>query len=151
MEQFPNLKINLAHFGGAEEWCKYLDDYAEEACRGRNWYSLIRDLMRNHPHIYADISFTVYDRSLYPVLKNLLHTPVIQDRVLFGSDFYMLQKDYRERRFGLDVRGYLDDEQYWLIAETNPVRFLTSRLHDCSLAPAGEEDWEPVWSDEVVV
>ena len=109
---------------------------------------MIRDLIRNNENIYADISFTVYDRSLYAMLKNLMHTPQVKDRVLFGSDFYMLQKDYRERRFGLDVRGYLDDDDYWQIAETNPVDFLTSYFHDFRLELADQQDWqpmEPVW------
>jgi len=150
LETFPNIKINLAHFGGDKEWCKYLDDYYEEDRRAQNWYLLIRDLMRAHTNVYADISFTVFDCRLYPVLKNLMHSPKIKDRVLFGSDFYMLQKDYRERRFGLDVRGYLDDEHYWQVAETNPIRFLSSHFHDFTFETIVEKDWqpvEPVWSD----
>ena len=61
---------------------------------------------------------------LYPLLRNLLKTPQIKNNVLFGSDFYMLQKDYSERRFGIDVRGYLNDDEFWMIAETNPKKFL---------------------------
>jgi predicted TIM-barrel fold metal-dependent hydrolase len=132
LEIFPKLKINLAHFGGDEEWNKYLDNPARKVGNPENWYALIRNLMKDErfPNVYADISFTVYDQRLYPVLKNLVKDTRTQDFVLFGSDFYMLQKDYRERRFGLDVRGYLDDEDYWQIAEVNPRRFLTSKIRD---------------------
>jgi hypothetical protein len=79
-----------------------------------------------------------------------MHMPKVREHVLFGSDFYMLQKDYRERRFGLDVRGYLDDEDYWQIAETNPIRFLTSKFYDFTLETPEEKEWqplEPVWSN----
>ncbi len=124
LQKFPKLKINLAHFGGNEEWDKYLDVPDENFEKDRNWYSIIRKMMIKYENVYADISFTVYDQRLYPALRNVLKTPKAKDRVLFGSDFYMLQKDYSERRFGLDVRGYIDDEAFWLIAETNPKRFL---------------------------
>ena len=125
LKKFPKLKINLAHFGGNEEWDKYLDVSDENFKDERNWYSLIRKLIANKDHnVYSDISFTVHDDKLYPLLKNLTKSRGVKDRVLFGSDFYMLQKDYHERRFGLDVRGYLSDDEYWLIAETNPKEFL---------------------------
>lgn len=124
LKKFPKLKINLAHFGGNEEWDKYLDVPDENFKKDRNWYSLIRKMMLEYENVYADISFTVYDARLYPLLRNVLKTPKLKERVLFGSDFYMLQKDYSERRFGMDVRGYIDDEDFWLMAETNPKRFL---------------------------
>lgn len=134
LKQFPDLKIDLGHFGGSGQWDIYLDEpYDREKktrpVQGANWYRMIRELIEKNKNVYADISFTVHDRALYPLLKNLLNshdpnlTPV-KERVLFGTDFYMLQKDYRERRFSLDVRGYLNDEEYWLIAERNPRRFL---------------------------
>lgn len=124
LEKFPKLKINIAHFGGNEEWDNYLDISDENFKEERNWYSLIRKMIVNYENVYADISFTVYDDRLYPLLRNLLKTPQTQNRILFGSDFYMLQKDYFERRFGLDVRGYLNDDEFWLIAEKNPKTFL---------------------------
>lgn len=142
LEDFPNLKINFAHFGGDDEWNKYLDEPSSKHPDKRSWYSLIRDLMKEErfPNVYADISFTVYDRSLYPVLKNLVNDTRTQKYVLFGSDFYMLQKDYRERRFGLDVRGYLDDMDYWRIAEVNPRRFLSNKLRNDFSPIEDEED-----------
>ncbi len=142
LKDFPDLKLNIAHFGGNEEWDKYLDsprlsksldpEYLADAA---DWYSQIRDLIENHKNVYSDISFTVYDDRLYPLLKNLVNshsrrpnTYPIKEKVLFGTDFYMLQKDYRERRFGIELRGYLTDEEYWLIAERNPKRFLQTKF-----------------------
>ena len=130
LEKFPKLKINIAHFGGNEEWNNYLDISDENFKLERSWYSLIRKMIINYENVYADISFTVYDDKLYPLLRNLLNTPKAKNKVLFGSDFYMLQKDYSERRFGIDVRGYLNDEEYWLIAEQNPKAFLAKASND---------------------
>lgn len=135
LKDFPNLKVNLAHFGGNKEWDKYLDNPNEEFSKNWNWYTKIRELLKKHPNVYSDISFTVFDRDLYPLLKNLVNseyksTTIFspKNKVLFGTDFYMLQKDYKERRFGLDLRGYLTDEEYWQIAEINPRNFLANKL-----------------------
>ena len=107
---------------------KYLDVYDENFKKDRNWYSIIRKMLIKYENVYTDISFTVYDEALYPLLRNVLKTPNTKEKVLFGSDFYMLQKDYSERRFGIDVRGYLDDQDFWLISETNPKRFLSKTI-----------------------
>ncbi|MFY0644243.1 MAG: amidohydrolase family protein [Bacteroidia bacterium] len=124
LEKYPKLKLNLAHFGGNDQWNKYLDVSDENHLINRNWYSIIRKMLMKYENVYSDISFTVHDDKLYPVLSNLLKSPTIQNKILFGSDFFMLQKDYGERRFGMDVRGYISDDEYWLIAESNPKRFL---------------------------
>jgi len=143
LEDFPKLKINLGHFGGEGEWNKYLDATHEpdneSKPKAENWYWLIRDLLKDFENTYADISFTVHDAKLYPLLKNVIlsnysrskkgHPPFsLTEKVLFGTDFYMMQKDYNERRFGIDVRGYLSDELYWQIAETNPKKFLKNKF-----------------------
>jgi predicted TIM-barrel fold metal-dependent hydrolase len=135
LEDFPELKLNFGHFGGNEEWDKYLDTPDEKFEKDISWYSLIRGMIKRYPNVYADISFTVFDRNLYPLLKNLVNSEYKnsafyspKEKVLFGTDFYMLQKDYRERRFGIDLRGYLSDEEYWQIAEDNPRRFLANQL-----------------------
>ncbi len=133
LKKFPKLKINLGHFGGNEEWNKYLDTPSDRKNPANlSWYKMIRNLMRNkdYPNVHADISFTVHDKGLYPILKNLLQSSDSKNYVLFGSDFYMMQKDYRERRFSMDVRGYLDDNDYWQLVDTNARRFLTSKFHD---------------------
>lgn len=130
LEKFPLLKINLGHFGGNEEWDRYLDEPNESHDYRHNWYSYIRNLIEKNQNVYADISFTVYDKSLYPLLKNITNSILTKNKVLFGSDFYMLQKDYKERRFGLDVRGYLTDDEYWRIAETNPRKFLSTAFKE---------------------
>lgn len=131
LEQFPRLKLNLAHFGGNLEWDKYLDDPFVKEEEVQNWFYQIRKLIEdtNYPNVYADISFTVFDDRLYPLLKTMIAYEKTKDNILFGSDFYMLQKDYRERRFGFDMRGYLSDEYYWQIAYHNPLRFLANKIH----------------------
>jgi len=138
LREFPKLKINLAHFGGNLEWNKYLDEPPRKKQEDKDlypfeqsWFSQIRRLIENKdwPNVYADISFTVFDARLYPLLKTMIAYEKTRDYILFGSDFYMLQKDYRERRFGIEMRGYLSDEFYWQIACENPRRFLQNDIN----------------------
>ena len=137
LEKFPDLKINFGHFGGDTGWNKYLDNpHFDNTEDTSNWYRLVRNLLKDFRNTYADISFTVHDDKLYPLLKNVINSNYkkpgppysLTEKVLFGTDFYMLQKDYNERRFGIDVRGYLSDELYWQIAERNPKRFISTLI-----------------------
>lgn len=121
MTQFPELKICLAHFGSAEQWQIYLN----EPETANNWYALVRDMLKKWPQLFADISFTLYNRDLFPLLKLLLHHPVLQQKILFGSDYYMVESEATERRFGIDLRAYLGEDFFKYIAHNNPRRFIS--------------------------
>lgn len=123
LEDFPKLKICLAHFGGASEWEKYLAtswDKSMEKC----WFSVILDLIKKYINVYADVSHTMHDRSLYPLLKITLQDKRIRSRVLYGSDFYMTELTISERSFSINLRAYLSELDYQQIAEINPKMFL---------------------------
>ncbi len=123
LKDFPKLKICLAHFGGGSEWSKYLatswDKNMEEG-----WFSVILDLIKNHANVYADISATIHDTGLHPLLKVILQDQAVRPKVLYGSDFYMVELSLPERAFSINLRAYLSDEDYRQIAETNPQVFL---------------------------
>ena len=117
------MKICLAHFGGEGEWNKYLAtswDKSMEKC----WFSVILDLMKDHANVYADISGTIHDTGLHPLLKVILQDQAIRPKVLYGSDFYMMELSLPERAFSINLRAYLSEEDYKQIAETNPQVFL---------------------------
>lgn len=128
LEEFKDLKLNLAHFGGNEEWDKYLneswDHAASPVAPNASWFSIIKDMLVEYKNLYSDISFTVSDPKLFPLLKIVLQDQRINERILFGSDFYMLEKNVTERRYSIDVRGYLDKSDFELISYTNPLKFL---------------------------
>ena len=50
---------------------------------------------------YTDISYTLHDRRIVPLLKMFLLDPVVRERVLFGTDFYLLEKDASERELSM--------------------------------------------------
>jgi len=123
LEDFPSLKICLAHFGSGNEWKKYLRtpwDKGMEEC----WFSVILDLIKDNSNVYADISYTMQDVNLHPLLKVILQDRKIRSRVLFGSDFYMLELTTPERSFSVNLRAYLGEKDYQQIAEINPQIFL---------------------------
>ena len=126
LEDFPKLKICLAHFGGASEWEKYLATFWDKSME-KCWFSAILELIKKYSNVYADVSHTMHDISLYPLLRIILQDQKIRSRVLFGSDFYMLELTTPERSFSVNLRAYLGEEDYQQIAEINP-RIFSKRL-----------------------
>lgn len=151
---YTNLKICIGHWGDGSDWHDYLDNaWRETDFRKRNsdwcsleldnwiingdkkyrnfsWFTIICDLMRKYPNVYADISYTLNDASLLPLLKMILEADKkIRERVLFGTDFYLVSKACSERAFSINVRAALGLELFEQIAVTNAERFLSSRFN----------------------
>ena len=126
MDRFPDLKICLAHFGSEYYWEKYLTDPHEPD----NWFNIIKDMIKEYENLYTDISFTLHNQEFFSTLKVLLSNEKIKNRVLFGSDYYMVQTRSTERRFAMDLRAYLGEEYFQAIAKTNPERFLENIIEE---------------------
>ncbi|HLF74375.1 MAG TPA: amidohydrolase family protein [Anaerolineales bacterium] len=133
MPGYQNLKLCLAHFGGAEEWKKHLQGRAQEA-EEESWVRTIYEMIAsgNYPNLYADISYTVFTpkvQGLYidlvDYLKVLLAHPLVRKRVLFGSDYYMVEREsISEKEVSLLLRSRLGEDLFKQIAYTNPREFL---------------------------
>jgi uncharacterized protein len=130
LEKFPGLRFCLAHFGGPAEWRKYLDPPSAtttDPAKG-SWLSKIIDMIRSEqfPNLWTDISFTLWvdDEYVY-LLKVLLSDPLVSRRVLFGSDFYVVEAaPLEERRQSVRLRAVVGEELFDQIAEENPSRYL---------------------------
>lgn len=119
-DDFKNLRICISHFGSHVAWTDYLTNPGNP----NNWFVVVKDMIQNYRNIYTDVSFTMNNRDFFPLLKVLLNDSDIAKKVLFGSDFYMVETETDERRFGLDLRAYLGEEMFQKIAVDNPVKFL---------------------------
>lgn len=119
LDDFKDLKICFAHFGGEIEWRKYQSP--------DSWYNKIKNILMNskYPNTFADISYTLADFDLLPLLKTTLQIPQVREKVLFGSDFYYDLVECTEEKFSIEFRTKLGDADFWQIAETNPKRFLS--------------------------
>ena len=77
LKDFPALTLNLAH-----------NDRT-----GSAWQAKIAELIHTYPNVYTDISYN-YEMWFMPKryftnIKNMLSTPKIQDRLLYGTDWFM--------------------------------------------------------------
>ncbi len=126
--KYPNLKICLAHFGGDTEWDKYFEDAwsPDSSEENKSWLAVITDLIQAHDNIYTDISSTLFKKDHYlDLLLVLLENKKIRERVLFGSDFYMMEREKsEERKMAIKIRSRLGETLFKQIAVTNPKRYL---------------------------
>lgn len=119
LEKFPKLKLNLAHFGGGEEWDKFIRG------KGNNWVARIIDLMERYDNMYSDFSYTLYNKHHSSKLKELiLENKLISERVLYGSDYYMVVMEGHFRVLKINFTSTMGDEIMRKIAFENPKRFL---------------------------
>ncbi len=129
LTEFPNLKLCLAHFGGNSEWDSYLEqpwDPDHPNKKYTSWVPEIVDMMKEHTNLYTDISYTAFHSDRYfPLMSIFLDDEKIKDRILFGSDYYMVEREkVSEREVSLKVRYALGEEKFELISTTNVSSFL---------------------------
>ena len=97
-----NLKICMAHYGGEDQWTKYLEtdrdvyarsiitnpdvgidfmrnsddefswDKINSLWHDTDWYSIITSLLMRYDNIYADLSYIISKPSIYPLLNKTL-------------------------------------------------------------------------------
>ncbi len=132
LKDFPDLKLCLAHFGGSKGWEDYLYHQWDENSPGeeKSWLSKIMDMIKSekYPNLYTDVSYTILeDENYIHILKVFLsNNELIRDRVLFGSDFYMVEKEkILERLIPMKMRSILGEDLFETVVETNPARYLS--------------------------
>lgn len=126
LDQFPDLKINLAHFGGYDEWQKYLGNSFDDGLT--TWYEKIIAILRKYRNVYTDISYTMFNADLFNLLKLTLQDETIKGKIIYGSDFYMVEQETSERQFLTNIRAYIGEPDFKLIAEQNPKLFLYKEI-----------------------
>lgn len=115
LKQFPNLRINLAHGGGYDEWVKY-------ANYQNNMLSEIMYYCDRYKNLYFDCSFTASDSTTIKVLNEILETE-IKNQILFGTDYYMNETEKNEKDFISDVINGIGIEKFELLQKNN-LKFL---------------------------
>jgi predicted TIM-barrel fold metal-dependent hydrolase len=119
LQQVPDLILNFAHFGGYEQW----EDYVKG--KSDTWTGRILSLMQAYPGVYTDFAYTWFQRALHKPLRELIESnELVRNRVLYGSDFYMVTMEghFREIKtlFDLDMGDAILKQ----IAFKNPRQFL---------------------------
>jgi uncharacterized protein len=125
LERHPRLRICLAHFGGAGDWGRYIDDPLHAQT---SWLTKILGMIRSeeYPNLWTDIAYTLFANDEYVyLLKVLLADPAVARRVLFGSDFYVVENaELEERRRSLRLRAVIGEELFRALAQDNPIEWL---------------------------
>ena len=132
LQRFPDMKLCLAHFGGHHDWESFLERPWEDdstPLHEMDWMSQIWTMIRSgdHPNLYTDISYTIFRfQRFIPILKVLMSDQNLCQRTLFGSDFYMIEKEkFPERELSMRLRAELGEKWFWRIAESNPQEYLS--------------------------
>ena len=147
------LKINLAHYGSAPMWQQFLDQdrysMANEIFkwpnRGLNlqtihesygnlyqfwhyvdWFSIITSMMLQFENLYTDVSYTSHDLKYLNLLSEILDKPKVAERVLYGTDFYVVSNHKTEKQYWIDMQNTLGAEKWEKISNSNPKDFLES-------------------------
>ncbi len=148
LNDLRKLKLCFGHFGGEDEWEKYIaadrnnydNKFAQSplyfqqfqnpalaaSWKQETWYSIIRSIIMNpdYPNVYADISFIIYDEKIIALLKSSLQVPHLRERILYGTDFYVVRQKGTDKKFWTDIQAHLSAEEIKQIAEINPTTFV---------------------------
>lgn len=119
-EKYPNMLLNLAHFGGGRQLGAAMDNPDNLNL----WSNRIIELLKDHRYnVYTDVScfsdFSAIDKliasSVYPEIKK---------RILYGSDFTLLL--LFEDNFDENVSQFRSKfgSDFDIIARENPMKFL---------------------------
>ena len=151
-KNLANLKICFGHFGGEDEWARYLEsdrfiqdnsltfhpetgiDFTEDGAlegiwKYASWYTIIHSLMLQYKNVYADISYILHDPATFHLLKRtLMNNSGIADRVLFGTDFYVVRSQKSDKQMWTDLIGALSEKELEMIAVKNPRTFLHNKI-----------------------
>lgn len=115
--EFKQLRLNLAHFGGAER-----DD----------WRDQIADLVLQYENVYTDISYQGVDKKSYTKLKLFLDSKgadrkQLLEKIIFGTDFMINLQDIET--YGTYLQHFADTraltlEEKELLCHGNAMRYL---------------------------
>ncbi len=115
---FPNLRLNIAHFGGYTEW-----DNKSYNDRG-TLYTVI-DLMERYPNVYTDVSFIFKEETMPGKFKDLfLNNEIVAKKTLYGSDFPFILTEGDFVQIKQRFISEIGTEIMHKISVENPLKYL---------------------------
>lgn len=135
MLKYPKLKICLAHMGGDDQIELMSPEKASKneiiKLDGYNWASLVKELMLTFPNLYTDISYTLAkldEEKVRIEIRDWLQSAdqegkSLSERVLFGTDFYMTEREARESELYQKAQNQLT-EWMTVMSRDNCERYL---------------------------
>ncbi|MEL6673360.1 MAG: amidohydrolase family protein [Bacteroidota bacterium] len=128
LDRFPNLKLNIAHFGGDISW---KPPYKHSTVDSRPRKDVIMDFMKSgkYPHVYADFSYNLVEPDLYRPLRQLLdNDSIVRAKTLFGTDYWVVNQEGDLQQQQTDFLTYMDmgvqADLSRILAKNNPYEYL---------------------------
>jgi hypothetical protein len=142
------LKICFGHFGGEDEWTRYLEEddqqfdnrfepipfgtdkilsWIPQLWNDTSWFTIVKDMLVKYDNTYADISFIVSDERIFKLLRVLLNRTETENKILYGTDFYVVRQKKSEKQLWTEVRAYLSKREFDLITKLNPDSYLKKK------------------------
>ncbi|WP_291286707.1 amidohydrolase family protein [Flavobacterium sp.] len=121
LDKIKNLKICFAHFGGVDQIKASRGDNKESeqvnpyGVLRKNWFNQIQNLMTQYPNVYTDISYDVAEcldkknSDLYGIFLEEAKKSYGK-QILFGTDYFMTEKDSLEQDAVKGFRNYASDK-----------------------------------------
>ncbi|SHG72976.1 Amidohydrolase [Chryseolinea serpens] len=96
-----------------------------------DWYSIVCSIMLQHPRVYSDISYILHQAFVFPLLNDTLNrlpippcTTKLADRVLYGTDFYVVRNHNSEKQLFAQLRNNLSVDEVDQITRINPALYV---------------------------
>jgi len=155
LKNYPDLKLDLAHFGGYDLWHQLgefskLDENstqipnnggvgntAEKSGLFNKWVKKIPLMMNNYKGLFTDISYFHLKDNREIVTTNMIWMlgkyPVLKDRILLGTDWYMTEMEKMTGdgplkmnlfTFLISISNQLKFDAWHQFTVINPMRFL---------------------------
>jgi predicted TIM-barrel fold metal-dependent hydrolase len=128
LKKYPMLKVCIAHLG--MDSSTNFKNFGDATKKDFEWYNKIRMLMKSYDNVYADISYSLAYDPFYPwFLKEYSQmAPAVQDRVLFGTDYFMTVQEVNgdENQLYKTAFEKLGPVLFHKLADDNVVRYLNS-------------------------
>ena len=80
--------------------------------------------MLQHDNVYADISYILHDDEIVPLLKQTINNPKLGEKVLFGTDYFVVRNHSSEKDLLTSITGNLTTKEFDKIARNNPRNYL---------------------------
>jgi predicted TIM-barrel fold metal-dependent hydrolase len=125
LQKYPNLYLDLAHFGGGERLGMALDNTDDK--ESGNWSKKIIELIQKYPNACTDVSCF----SEFNVLRKLKASPIynkIRSKVMYGSDYYLLLLFENDFKKNIESFKTVFAADFDLISRENPKRYLANVL-----------------------
>lgn len=139
LAKYPKLKLCIAHLGGDVEILGGQNPNTKRAQwsvtamglegSSTTWYELIKtEILAAYPNTYTDISYSLCDAACMQVLqRDLANGSIPSDRVLFGTDYFMVTKENSELNV-TTVAAQTLGEQLEPLMTSNNARYLFGKV-----------------------